>query len=122
MNRPTRYQELVANAKQQIAELSPKEASELAQSGGAVLIDVREESEWREGHAAGAQHLSRGMLEVEIEERVPNLEQAIICYCGAGGRSALAAASLQTMGYTNVKSMAGGVRAWKEASLPMASD
>ncbi len=122
MTQPTRYQKLVSEAKQQITEISPQEASELAKSGGAALIDVREESEWREGHAARAQHLSRGMLEVEIEERIPNPDQAIICYCGAGGRSALAAANLQRMGYTNVKSMAGGMKAWKEAGLPMNAD
>ncbi len=83
-----------------------------------MLIDVREESEYRGGHAAGAKHLSKGVLEVEIEEQVPNTDQAIICYCGGGGRSALAADSLQRMGYTNVKSLAGGLRAWKQAGLP----
>ena len=90
-----------------------------AERGNAVLIDVREESEWREGHAAGARHLSKGVIEVEIEEQVPDVNQPIICYCGGGSRSALVADNLQKMGYSNVRSLGGGLRAWKEAGLPV---
>ena len=86
--------------------------------GGAVLIDVREEADWRAGHAEGARHLSKGVIELEIEEQVPDTNQPIICYCGGGSRSALAADSLQKMGYTNVRSLAGGMKAWKAAGLP----
>jgi rhodanese-related sulfurtransferase len=82
------------------------------------LIDVREESDWSEGHAKGARHLGRGVIELEIEEEISDLKKPVICYCGGGSRSALVAESLQKMGYENVRSMAGGLRAWKEAGLP----
>ena len=119
MTQSNRFQKLVADAKHRITEISPEEAHQQAQSGQAVLIDVREEAEFREGHARGASHLSKGVIEVEIEEQVPDPNQAIIAYCGGGGRSALVADNLQKMGYTNVRSLAGGMRAWKEAGLPV---
>lgn len=118
MTQPNRFQKLVADAKQRITEVSAQEASEQVQRGDAVLIDVREESEWQQGHAAGAKHLSKGVIEVEIEEQLPDLDQPIICYCGGGSRSALVADNLQKMGYTNVRSLAGGMRGWIEAGLP----
>ena len=118
MEQPNRFQKLVAQAKQHVTEISPEEARKKAEEGGAVLIDVREESDWSEGHAKGAQHLSRGVIELEIEEQIPDVKKPIICYCGGGSRSALVAESLQKMGYENVRSMAGGFRAWKEAGLP----
>ena len=117
-----RFQKLVAEAKQRIKEISPTEARGSAERGDAVLIDVREEEDWREDHAKGAKHLSRGTIELEIEEQVPDLKTPIICYCGGGSRSALVAESLQKMGYENVRSLAGGFRAWKEAGLPSAND
>ena len=119
MTQPNRFQQLVADAKQRITEIAPQEAHEQAKRGEAVLIDVREESEFRQGHAQGASHLSKGVIEVEIEEQVPDPNQAIIAYCGGGGRSALVADNLQKMGYKNVRSLAGGMRAWKEAGLPV---
>jgi len=119
MNQPNRFQKLVADVKQRISEVSAEEARIEAERGDAVLIDVREESEWREGHAAGARHLSKGVIEVEIEEQVPDVSQPIICYCGGGSRSALVADNLQKMGYSNVRSLGGGLRAWKEAGLPV---
>jgi rhodanese-related sulfurtransferase len=122
MSEPNRFQKLVAQAKQHITEISPADARKQAETGDAILIDVREESDWREGHARGARHLSRGVIELEIEEQIPDLKQPIICYCGGGSRSALVAESLQKMGYENVCSMAGGMRAWKEAGLPSAKD
>ena len=118
MSQPTRFQKLVADAKQRITEISPEQAYEEARSGQAVLIDVREEAEFRGGHAQGAKHLSKGVIEVEIEDRVADPNQVIIAYCGGGSRSALVADNLQKMGYTNVRSMAGGMRAWTEAGLP----
>lgn len=118
MEQPNRFQKLVAQAKQHITEISAADARNEAEGGKAVLIDVREESDWREGHAEGAKHLSRGVIELEIEEEIPDLQEPIICYCGGGSRSALVAESLQKMGYENVRSMAGGLRAWKEAALP----
>jgi rhodanese-related sulfurtransferase len=118
MNQPTRFQRLVADAKQRITEVSVDDARAAVDRGEAVLIDVREESDWREGHAVGARHLSRGVIELEIEEQVPDPSQPIICYCGGGSRSALVAESLQKMGYANVCSLAGGMKAWREAGLP----
>ena len=114
-----RFQKLVAEAKKNIAEISPTEAQAQTQSGAAVLIDVREDEDWREDHAKGAKHLTRGSIELEIEEQVPDLKTPIICYCGGGSRSALVTESLQKMGYENVRSLAGGFRAWKEAGLPV---
>ena len=122
MEQPNRFQKLVAQAKQHITEVSPADARQQAESGEAVLIDVREDDDWREGHAKGAKHLGRGVIELEIEEQIPDLKKPIICYCGGGSRSALVAESLQKMGYENVRSMTGGLRAWKEAGLPIAGE
>lgn len=121
MTQPNRFQKLVADAKQHISEISPEEARAQAESGEAILIDVREDDDWQQRRAQGAQHLSRGIIELEIEERVPDLAQPIICYCGGGSRSALVAESLQKMGYTKVKSMVGGLGAWQAAGLPVTS-
>jgi rhodanese-related sulfurtransferase len=115
-----RFQKLVAEAKKNITEISPGDAQVQSERGDAVLIDVREEEDWRADHAKGAKHLERGTIELEIEEQVPDLKTPIICYCGGGSRSALAAESLQKMGYENVRSVAGGFRAWKESGLPTA--
>ena len=122
MSQPNRFQKLVADAKQRIAEITADEARAQAERGEAILIDVREESDWKEGHADGARHLSKGVIELEIEEQVPDVDQPIICYCGGGSRSALVADNLQKMGYTNVRSLAGGLKAWKAAGLPTASE
>ena len=84
-----------------------------------LLIDVREESEFAAGHIPGAVHLSKGVMERDIETRVPDTKTEIVLYCGGGFRSALAADNLQKMGYTNVWSMDGGFRVWKEAGLPI---
>jgi phage shock protein E len=122
MSQPNRFQKLVAEAKKQITEISPNEARQQTEGGDAVLIDVREDDEWRDDHAKGAKHLGRGVIELEIEEQVPDLKTPIICYCGGGSRSALVAESLQKMGYENVRSLAGGFRAWKEAGLPSSTE
>jgi phage shock protein E len=122
MSQPNRFQKLVAEAKKQITEISPNEAGQQTERGTAVLIDVREDDEWRDDHAKGAKHLGRGVIELEIEEQVPDLKTPIICYCGGGSRSALVAESLQKMGYENVRSLAGGFRAWKEAGLPSSTE
>jgi len=117
-----RFQKLVAEAKKNIAEISPAEAQAQTERGDAVLIDVREEEDWREDHAKGAKHLSRGTIELEIEEQVPDSKTPIICYCGGGSRSALVTETLQKMGYENVRSLAGGFRAWKETGMPSAKE
>ena len=122
MSQLNRFQKLVAEANKQITEISPGEAQQQTERGDAVLIDVREDDDWREDHAKGAKHLNRGVIELEIEEQVPDLKTPIICYCGGGSRSALVTETLQKMGYENVRSLAGGFRAWKEAGLPSATD
>jgi rhodanese-related sulfurtransferase len=81
------------------------------------LVDVREESEWDRGHLPGAEHLGKGIIERDVEEKIPDPSEKIVLYCGGGYRSALAADNLQKMGYTNVISMDGGFRDWKEAGL-----
>jgi rhodanese-related sulfurtransferase len=118
MAKHTRYQELVAEAKKHITEISPQDAAAKLNSGEAVIVDVRDQDEWDEGHIPGANHMSRGTIELDIEEKVLDPNAMIICHCGGGGRSALAAASLKKMGYRNVRSMAGGLKAWKAAGLP----
>jgi rhodanese-related sulfurtransferase len=112
------FQKLVAEAKKHITEISPQDAAAKLNSGEAVVVDVRDKDEWDEGHIPGATHLSRGTIELDIEEKVSDPNAMIICHCGGGGRSALAAESLQKMGNKNVRSMAGGLRAWKAAGLP----
>ena len=83
------------------------------------LIDVREDHEWEQGHLPGATHLGRGIIERDIEKLFPDFTTELVLYCGGGYRSAMAADNLQQMGYTNVKSLDGGFRAWKEAGLPI---
>src|SRR5437870_11224105 len=116
----TEFEKLVAEAKKNIREISPTEAAAKLKSGDALIVDVREKDEWDEEHIPGAIHLSRGAIELDIEEQVPDMNTMIVCHCGGGGRSALAAESLQKMGFKNVRSMAGGLKAWKTAGLPTA--
>jgi rhodanese-related sulfurtransferase len=113
-----RFKKLVAAAKTCITEVTPAQAAELAKQG-ALLIDVRNRDDFAEAHASGAQHICRGLLELEIEDIASDAATPIVCYCGGGSRSALATESLQKMGYTNVKSVAGGFKAWTEAGLPV---
>jgi rhodanese-related sulfurtransferase len=117
-NMPTGFEKLVAETKKRITEISPTEAAAKSKIGEALIVDVREKDEWDEEHIPDAIHLSRGTIEFDIEEKVPDQNAMIICHCGGGGRSALATESLQKMGYKNVRSMAGGFKAWKAAGLP----
>jgi phage shock protein E len=117
-NMPTGFEKLVAETKKRITEISPTEAAAKSKIGKALIVDVREKDEWNEEHIPDAIHLSRGTIEFDIEEKVPDQNAMIICHCGGGGRSALATESLQKMGYKNVRSMAGGFKAWKAAGLP----
>jgi rhodanese-related sulfurtransferase len=112
------FEKLVAEAKKNITEISPEDAAAKLQNHEAIIVDVREKDEWDEEHIPHAIHLSRGTIELDIEEKVPDPNAMIICHCGGGGRSALAAESLRKMGYKNVRSMAGGFKAWKTAGLP----
>jgi rhodanese-related sulfurtransferase len=113
-----RFEKLVADAKRNITEISPQDAAAKLKSGEAVIVDVRENDEWNEEHIPDAIHMSRGTIELDIEEKVPDTSAMIICHCGGGGRGALATESLQKMGYKNVRNMAGGFKAWKAAALP----
>jgi rhodanese-related sulfurtransferase len=113
-----RFEKLVADAKKNITEISPQDAAAKLKRAEAVIVDVREKGEWDEEHIPGAIHMSRGTIELDIEEKVPDTNAMIICHCGGGGRSALAAESLQKMGYKNVRSMAGGFKTWRAIGLP----
>jgi rhodanese-related sulfurtransferase len=111
---------LVADAKTRIRELDVAETRKhLAANPEARLIDVREDNEWQAGHAAGAEHMGRGIIERDIEEVIPDKATELILYCGGGYRSALACDNLQRIGYTNVYSMDGGWKAWKESGAPV---
>ena len=107
---------IVNDAKSRIREVSVAETQQRMRADNNVkLIDVREDKEWDNAHAAGAIHLGKGIIERDIESTVPEKDAELILYCGGGYRSALAADALQKMGYTNVFSLAGGWRAWQEA-------
>ena len=84
-----------------------------------LLVDVREDNEWAAGHAAGAVHLGKGIIERDIEVQVPDKNTRLVLYCGGGFRSALAADNLQKMGYTDAISLDGGWKAWQQAGLPV---
>jgi rhodanese-related sulfurtransferase len=110
------FLKLVNDAKSRIREVTVEETQTRMQlDNTARLIDVREDDEWRAGHAAGSVHLGKGIIERDIEATVPDKNAEVILYCGGGFRSALAADVLQQMGYTNVFSMAGGWKAWKDS-------
>ncbi len=114
------FLKLVDDAKTRVRELSVEETRErLSSDSAAKLIDVREDNEWQKGRAAGALHMGRGVIERDIEHAHPDKDAELILYCGGGFRSALAADNLQKMGYTNVFSVDGGFRGWKDAGLPI---
>jgi rhodanese-related sulfurtransferase len=113
----------VQEAKKHVKETNVAEVKRRGDAGEKfLLVDVREDNEWARGHVPGAVHLSKGIIERDIEQRVPDTSAKIILYCGGGFRSALAAENLQKMGYTNVESMDGGWKGWVEAGLPTATD
>jgi rhodanese-related sulfurtransferase len=112
---------LVDDSKARVKEVDVAQTlARLKANPKAVLIDVREDNEWAAGHAAQAKHLGKGIIERDINEAVPDTGTELILYCGGGFRSALAGDALQKMGYTNVRSMAGGWRAWNDAGAPTA--
>lgn len=117
MKHSPEFLRIVAEALKRVGEVDVSTARE-RQKQGAHLIDVREESEWRAGHAANARHIGKGVIERDIEKDIPDKDAEIILYCGGGYRSVLAADSLRQMGYTNVRSMAGGWRAWVKEGAP----
>lgn len=109
---------LVNDAKSRIKHIDIAEYRKMPREDH-ILIDVREDREWEAGHAAGAYHLSKGVIERDIETEIPDKSTTLVLYCGGGFRSALSADELQKMGYTNVISLDGGWRAWNEAGLPI---
>ena len=114
------FLKIVNDAKTRIQEVTVADTRDrVAANPDARLIDVREDDEWRAGHAAGAEHLGKGIIERDIEATAPNKSTELILYCGGGYRSALAADVLQEMGYTNVWSMAGGWKAWQDSGAPV---
>ena len=118
-----RFLRIVEESKKKVRELNVDQVkAKLDQGEKFLLIDVREESEWAKDHLPGAIHLGKGIIERDIEARVPDLATALVLYCGGGFRSALAAEVLQRMGYTNVISMDGGIRDWREKGLPLAKE
>ena len=119
----TRFLEIVNDAKSRIRQKDVISVKGLLDEGRMFrLVDVREESEWSAGHLPAAIHLGKGIIERDIEKMIPDRDAEVVLYCGGGYRSALAAHSLQQMGYTNVWSMDGGMRAWCEATYPVVLD
>lgn len=111
---------LVKDAKSRVKEIDIDEYRNMAVSGEDFLtVDVREESEWAAGHAAGALHLGKGVIERDIESKIPDKSSKLVLYCGGGYRSALAGDAIQKMGYVNVISLDGGWRAYQGANLPV---
>lgn len=119
MHHTAEFEALVAEAKQRVREVTVAELTQWRAEGRSFrLIDVREDREWQAGHAAGAEHLGRGVLERDLIGRVPDKGETLVLYCGGGYRSALAADNAQKMGYRAVWSLAGGWKAWLAANLP----
>ncbi|PYX38806.1 MAG: sulfurtransferase [Acidobacteria bacterium] len=118
-----RFLEIVEDSKRRIRETTVDYVRlKLDKHENFLLVDVREESEWTKDHLPGAIHLGKGIIERDIEERVPDLNAQIVLYCGGGFRSALAADSLRKMGYRNVLSMDGGIREWREKGFPLSRE
>lgn len=115
------FLKLVESVRPDVREVDVAEAQRRMEEG-ALLIDVREDGEWEAGHARGAVHIGKGVIERDIEQKIPDADAEIILYCGGGFRSTLAASSLQKMGYRNVASMAGGWRAWEAAGGEIEQD
>ena len=115
-----RFLHVVADAKKRIRETTVDDVkARLDRGENFLLIDVREDSEWAKDHLPGAVHLGKGVIERDIEARVADPATPMILYCGGGFRSALAADNLQKMGYTNVLSMDGGIREWRNKGYPL---
>lgn len=120
MNHSPGFLALVADAMTRVKECTPSDVKRrLERSENFAFLDVREDHEYTADHADGAQHLGRGILERDIEARIADKDAPIVLYCGGGYRSALAADNLQKMGYRNVLSMSGGMKAWRDAGYPL---
>ena len=114
------FLKIVDDAKSRVKEVTAAVTqARLGANPKAVLVDVREDLEWQAGHAAPAMHIGKGVIERDVERRIPDKHAEVILYCGGGFRSALAGDAMRTMGYTNVTSMAGGWHAWNDANFPV---
>lgn len=123
MEHSPRFLAIVGDAKKRIREVTPGEVKAKQQRGEEfVLIDVREESEFAKDHIPGAVHLGKGILERDIEKKIPDVNAPIVLYCGGGFRSALAADNLGKMGYRDVLSMNGGIHRWQNEGLPLTAE
>jgi rhodanese-related sulfurtransferase len=117
------FLKLVDGARGRVRETTPEEVQKRQKAGESFhLVDVREDNEWQKGHASGAIHLGKGIIERDIEKAIPDHDAEIVLYCGGGYRSALAADALQQMGYRNVISMDGGWKRWRELDYPTESE
>ena len=115
-----RFLQVVNDAKKRIREVTVEDVkAKLDRKEQFQLIDVREDNEWNKDHIPNAIHLGKGIIERDIEQQVPDFSAPLVLYCGGGFRSALAADKLQQMGYTNVLSMDGGIRGWREKGYPL---
>jgi rhodanese-related sulfurtransferase len=120
---PPRFLKIVDDARARVRETDVDAVKKRMDHGDKfLLVDVREESEFARDHLPGAIHLGKGVIERDIEARAPELNTEMVLYCGGGFRSALAADNLQKMGYTNVISMDGGIRGWREKNYPLVKD
>jgi rhodanese-related sulfurtransferase len=116
----TRFLKIVEESKKRVRETTVEEVKTRLDRGDKfVLVDVREDNEWAKDHLPGAVHLGKGIIERDIEAKYPDLDTPLVLYCGGGFRSAMAADNLQKMGYTNVISMDGGIRQWRERGYPL---
>jgi rhodanese-related sulfurtransferase len=123
MQHAPRFLRIVDDAKSRVKETTVDDVkSRLDQGEKFMLVDVREESEFANDHLPGAIHLGKGVIERDVEAHVPDLNAPMVLYCGGGFRSALAADNLQKMGYSNVISMDGGIREWREKNYPLTKD
>jgi rhodanese-related sulfurtransferase len=114
------FLKLVNDAKARVKEIDIEAYKKMAAAGEPhTLVDTREDHEWAAGHVKGAEHLSKGIIERDIEEKVPDKQATLVLYCGGGFRSALVADNLQKMGYANAISLDGGWRALKESGLDL---
>ena len=118
-----RFLQIVNDARARVREVTVDDVKARLDRGDRfLLVDVREESEYAKDHLPGAVHLGKGVIERDIEQKVPDTSAPLVLYCGGGFRSALAADNLQKMGYTNVLSMDGGIRDWREKKYPLTKD
>jgi rhodanese-related sulfurtransferase len=123
MHHSPRFLKIVDAARKQVREQNVDEVkARLDRGDKIVLVDVREESEWAKDHLPGAVYLGKGVIERDVEKQIPDTATPLVLYCGGGYRSALAADNLQKMGYTNVISMDGGIRVWRERGFPLTSE